>query len=106
MIQFFVLTADLATDLNVGNSLTMRYPGQDPTRQSRNQDSDYLSQRRKGRKGRKNNGETILQDKSSLPSELGVPWRLGGRNFRITGRSTSGIFKRHAMTNMLVLVFG
>ena len=32
--------------------------------------------------------------------------RLGGRYFRIRESSTSGIFKRHAMTNMLVLVFG
>jgi hypothetical protein len=31
---------------------------------------------------------------------------LGGRNFRIREPSTSGIYKRHAMTNMLVLDFG
>ena len=42
---------------------------------------------------------------------LGVPFdiaqdMLGGRNFRIRESSTSGIFKRYAMTNMLVLVFG
>ena len=35
-----------------------------------------------------------------------APLRLGGRNIRIREPSTSGIFKRHAMKNMLGLVFG
>ncbi len=45
--------------------------------------------------------------KNFLPPPLDLATlRLGGRNFRIREPSTSGIFKRHAMTNMLVLVFG
>jgi hypothetical protein len=49
-----------------------------PTRQSRNPNSDYLPQRRKGRKGRKITVKKFLQNNSSLPSELGVLCALAG----------------------------
>jgi hypothetical protein len=52
---------------------------------------------RKERKG--------CKEKKRYLSELGAfaPWR---ENIRIREPSTSGKFKRHAMTNMLSLVFG
>jgi hypothetical protein len=62
-------------------------------------------QRRKGRKGGRKMVKTIFENIFPSPPNL-APLRLGGRNFRIGESSTSGIFKRHVMTNMLVLVFG
>jgi len=46
----------------------------------RNRNSDYLPQRRKGRKGRKITVKNLLQNNSSLPSELGVLCVLAGVN--------------------------
>jgi hypothetical protein len=58
--------------------------------QSRNRNSDYLPQRRKGRKGRKNNGEKFSKIIHLLPPNLAcfAPWRESiprVRVFQITG---------------------
>jgi hypothetical protein len=57
------------------------------------------------RKGRRKNVKIIHKNIYLSPSNL-APLRLGVRNIRIREPSTSKKFKWHAMTNMLVFVFG
>ena len=49
---------------------------------------------------------TLIPNLASLRPFDETQDMLGERNFRIRESSTPRILKRHAMTNMLVLVFG
>src|ERR1700754_4498777 len=54
----------------------------DPVRQSRNRNSEYLPQRRKGRKVRRLRVKIIYKSFCPFPVTL-APLRLGGRNSRL-----------------------
>jgi hypothetical protein len=73
----------------------------DLARRSRNRNPDYLPQRRKGRKGRKNNGEKFTKIIHLFPPNLAcfAPWRESiprVRVFQITGK-----FAQAAQTSSL-----
>jgi hypothetical protein len=69
-----------------------------PARRSRNRNSDYLPQRRKGRKVRKITVKQFLQNNPSLPSELGVLCALAGINPLSSNIPDTGKFARAAQT--------
>ncbi len=71
---------------------------EDTARLRRNRNSDYLPQRRKGRKGRKITVKNLVQNNSSLPSELGVLCGLAGVNSLCSNIPDTGKFAPAAQT--------
>src|SRR6266513_5114413 len=75
--------------LSHANLLTKK----DPVRRSRNRNSEYLPQRRKGRKVRRLRVKIIYKSFCPFPITL-APLRLGGRNSRLRVLSMPDYLRR------------
>src|SRR6266513_4420052 len=75
--------------LSHANLLTKK----DPVRRSRNRNSEYLPQRRKGRKVRRLRVKIIYKSFCPFPTTL-APLRLGGRNSRLRVLSIPDYLRR------------
>src|SRR5882724_559634 len=91
------MAASRAISRDTKETISLRLPGigrkdlttKNPARQSDNQISEYLPQRRKGRKGRRLRMKINPTSFHLSPLNLAT-LRLGGRNFRLRVLSASG----------------